>query len=1158
MTVAAKRGRTAPRIAGMSLSLSTLWLPASAGRVAAAVLFRLKAEATGPVLALICAAIWFMPSIEGQGSPPFGMCRVDGRVTSTGTPLPGVAIVATAGDTAAAATSTGVDGTYQLAIKPGTYRLAIELMGFVRVERDVTPIGDACRQTLDLEMTLAPRGGQSSPPRATSGADRDTPPAPRIESLAVAGQAPSALIADSAPSRDAEDAAARQLLPPGFSTDAPAEAVAFTGTAAQIDRGLLTERLEALRRGEFDPATGDLPPGFGGLGPPGMPGGMGPFGGRGGAAPGGPAGRGGGPGGRGDFIIGARGGRQNAFNATANYAFGGSALDASPYQLRADSAAGRAPYNRQTVGMTIGGPVKLRGIYDGTRRTSFTATYNGNRGDELFDQYATVPSDAMRAGNFAAASARVIDPNTGQPFANNQMSSASISPAARALLRFIPSPNLHGDARNYHYTTTTDAIADNVSARITHNFTPSVAGRGAGRGGRGFGGPGGRAGRGRGPQGTSVLLNVQMQYRRSDNERINVFPTLGGHATSSSLSLPASLTIARRGTLHNVTVNFSRTTSQSLNQYANVEDVAGSAGIVGVATDPFDWGVPDLSFSTFSNVRDLDPTRRRDRRLSAGYTWARPFGRHTLRLGGDARWDTSNNRTDPNARGAFVFTGVYASGGNPTARGDGLDFADFLLGLPQQASVQYGPGSVALGGRSISLFVQDDWRRSSSVTFNLGVRYELLRPFVEENGQMVNLDAAPDFSAVSPVIAGGSGRFTGAFPRGLIETDVNNIAPRAGVAWRLRPGMMLRGGYGISYNAGSYASIARQLVGQPPFAVTNTAVGTTSDALSLTDPLATASPEETTNNYGVARDYALGVVQTWNADISKDIGQAWNAGAGYTHTRGSSLDILRAPNRGPEGLRIDGVQPFLWQSSEGSSILHAATVRLRRRPVKGIAGGLVYTLARSRDNASTLGGGGTMVAQNDQDPDAEWGLSSFDRRHHLSVDGSIELPFGENRPWLNGGGFWAAIFENWRLSTSFTLQSGTPYTPRVTGAAADVARGTNGTLRANYNGSEVQLPDPTIDRFFNTAAFSLPATGTFGSASRNMIIGPGSRLLNTQLSRDVRFGRTRAVTIQLSATNLLNMVNYATIDTIVNSPTFGQVLSVRPMRSVQASLRFRY
>jgi len=91
-----------------------------------------------------------------------------------------------------------------------------------------------------------------------------------------------------------------------------------------------------------------------------------------------------------------------------------------------------------------------------------------------------------------------------------------------------------------------------------------------------------------------------------------------------------------------------------------------------------------------------------------------------------------------------------------------------------------------------------------------------------------------------------------------------------------------------------------------------------------------------------------------------------------------------------------------------------------------------------------------------------------------------------------------------------------------------------------------------------TSAFAIPLAGTFGSASRNLIIGPGSRLLNAQFARDVRMGGNRALTIQVNTTNLLNMVNYAAIDTVVNSPTFGQVLSVRGMRSTQLNLRFRF
>jgi hypothetical protein len=423
---------------------------------------------------------------------------------------------------------------------------------------------------------------------------------------------------------------------------------------------------------------------------------------------------------------------------------------------------------------------------------------------------------------------------------------------------------------------------------------------------------------------------------------------------------------------------------------------------------------------------------------------------------------------------------------------------------------------------------------------------------------MVNLDVAPDFSAAVPVVSGGMGPFTGSFPRGLIQTDTNNLAPRLGVAWRIKPGMILRGGYGISYNSGTYSTIARQMVGQPPFAITDTTIGSLVSPLSILDPFAGVSPNATTNNYGVARNYDLGRVQTWNADFAKDLSPIWNVSAGYTEIRGANLDIVRAPNRGPSGLRIADVQPFLWQTSEGASVLHAGTFRLQRRQSHGIGGNLTYTLGRSRDDASTVGGGATVVAQNDQDLAAEWGRSSFDRRQQISGAISIELPFGPNRRWLNGGGLWATLLDNWRLSGNYSWQSGTPLTPLVRASAADAARGTSGTLRADYDGASISIPNPTIAEFFNTGAFSVPFPGAFGTAGRNIITGPGSHQLNAQLARDLRYGRTRTLTLDVSATNLLNTVNFGAIDTFVNSPTFGQVLSVRPRRSVQVGLRFRF
>jgi hypothetical protein len=123
------------------------------------------------------------------------------------------------------------------------------------------------------------------------------------------------------------------------------------------------------------------------------------------------------------------------------------------------------------------------------------------------------------------------------------------------------------------------------------------------------------------------------------------------------------------------------------------------------------------------------------------------------------------------------------------------------------------------------------------------------------------------------------------------------------------------------------------------------------------------------------------------------------------------------------------------------------------------------------------------------------------------------------------------------------------------GNPGDVNRGTNGTLRADYNGAAISLADPTVDQFFNTAAFGVPAAGTFGDAARNTIRGPGSATLNMSVQKSVSLSGLRGFSIRVQASNVLNTVQWASVDTVVNSPTFGRVVSVRPMRSVQIVAR---
>jgi len=1125
-------------------------------------------------------------------------CRVDGHVKSGNVELPGVSVVAVGSDSAKAATSTGVDGKYAFALPPdATYHLAADLTAFTRVERDVTLSAPPCDTTIDFELALtrrrdpvatatqpstpapaveAPQGGRGrGGPAGTAGG----PGSQRFQTLNVQADANAAATLEAAPADDAGDIS--RLLPPGFSAQsAQSDAIALNGSAdaTSLDRGQLNDRLQAIRLGDFDPATGQ----FAGAGADGAQGpggfaGPGDLGGRGGrGGPGGPGGPGGGRGGGRGLIFGGRGARgQSPYQGSTTYTFGGSVLDTPPYQLRQDVPVTQPQFTTNNFGATFGGPVRIPGLYaNANRRTNFQLNYTGNQSNNLFDQYATVTTDAMRRGDFSASPIALIDPATGQPFPGNQIPGSRSYSGSAQLLPFIPAPNLAGATQNYHVSTTSHSSADNFSARLTQNLSPTVqqgrGGPGGGRGGGGFGGggggrggfggfggPGGRAGRG--GRGTTIMLNAQVQYRRTDTESLNVFPNLGGQTTNTTISAPIGLNIVRNRVIQNFTVNLTHANVQSTNTFSGVNNVAALAGIQypgKASTDPLNWGVPNLLFSGFTGVRSAPASLRSENRITTSYMSVRPLGRHQVRFGGDYRYDTSSTESNANARGSFTFTGLYSSGGSQVAGRTGADFADFLLGAPQQATLQVG-GVTHLRQRSFDLFVEDNWQKSAKLTFNLGLRYELAMPYVEVNGQMANLDVTPTFTAAAPVVSGGVGPYSGAFPAGLLNTDVNNLGPRLAVAYRVAKNTVLRSGYSITYNSGSYASIARQLVAEPPFAETETIIGTATGPLTLAEALL-SSTATTTNNYGVDKDYSLGTIQTWNAALSRDLPKNWNVTGVYTGTKGTDLDILRAPNRGPLGLLIPGVQPFTWESSGGHSILNAGSLQVRRRQAGGIGGGVSYTIARSMDNASSLGAGSPVVAQDDKNLDSEWALSSFDRRHQFSADLSVELPFGPNRRWLKNGGRLAGIAGEWTAQLTFTAQSGTPLTARVIGAASDVSRGTNGSLRADFTGAPIQLSNPTVDEFFNAAAFTVPPPGVFGDSARNSIVGPGARQLNAALTRDIRIGGNRSVSLQINANNLLNAVQWASVDTNVNSPTFGQVLSVRPMRSVTVNVRFRY
>jgi trimeric autotransporter adhesin len=169
-----------------------------------------------------------------------------------------------------------------------------------------------------------------------------------------------------------------------------------------------------------------------------------------------------------------------------------------------------------------------------------------------------------------------------------------------------------------------------------------------------------------------------------------------------------------------------------------------------------------------------------------------------------------------------------------------------------------------------------------------------------------------------------------------------------------------------------------------------------------------------------------------------------------------------------------------------------------------------------------------------------------------------ELPFGHDKRWLHQPGILRGILGDWQWSGDWTIASGTPFTPRILGDFSDVGRGTNGTLRADVTGLPVSLSDPSVGQWFNTAAFILPPAGQYGDARRNSIIGPPTRSFDMALTKVFTFRENRLLELSARGTNVFNTPQFATIDTTVNSPSYGRVTSVGSMRSLLLNARFRF
>jgi len=835
-----------------------------------------------------------------------------------------------------------------------------------------------------------------------------------------------------------------------------------------------------------------------------------------------------------------RRGFRSLYNGNVGVVLGNSALDARNFSLTGQDTP-KPAYNHLQGMASYGGPLKLPTHAMTQKTPNFVVNYQLVRNRNASVQPFQMPTLLERNGDFSQTPSQtgqplqIVDPTTGLPFPGNVIPASRISSQATSLLRFYPLPNFAADSRyNYQTGLVGTGNQDNLQSRLSKTLN------------------------------NKNQIFGTFAFQRTDGISPNVFNFVDGTQTQgidTAANWSHRFTNRLFGTFK---LEYSRQAIRTNPYFANRENVSGEAGITGNNQEPQNWGPPTLNFTGgVTGLSDGTESFTRNQTTQFLYNLFWNHRSHNIQAGLDVRRQQFNYLSQQNPRGSFTFTGAstQATANGLPVPGTGSDFAGFLLGIPDASSIAFGNADKYLRATSWNGYITDDWRINSGFTVNLGVRYEYGSPIVEKYGRLVNLDIAPGYSAIAPVVANDPvGPLTGQkYPDSLVQPDKHGIEPRIAFAWHpiLASSLVIRGSYGINYDTSVYSGIAQQMAQQSPLSKSLSIQNTPGNPLTLASGF-NAPPNTFTNTFAIDPNFLTGYAQTWNLSVQRDLPHALMLNVLYQGIKGTRGRQVFYPDTYPEG----AVNPcptcpsgYAYLTSNGNSTRESGSVQLRRRLHNGITATLQYTWSKSIDDAA-LGGrgqGGSLVAQNWLDLSAERALSAFDQRHLLNASWQYSTGVGK---W--GGtlldGWRGAIVKDWTFTNSITAGSGLPLNP----VYPQVLRGTgaSGPLRPEYTGASLYAAPSGL--FLNPAAFTNPPSGLYGNAGRNTITGPNVFSLNTQLLRTFRVSERVNTDLRIDASNALNHVTFTGWNTTVGNSQFGLPVAANAMRTLQATLRVRF
>ena len=902
----------------------------------------------------------------------------------------------------------------------------------------------------------------------------------------------------------------------------------------------------------------------------------------------------------------------NRLHGSAYEFFRNNHLDANNWF---NNRAGNAlPFNNfNQYGGTIGGPVTIPHVYSGRDKTFFFFNYEALREHRGLTQIFTVPTVAQLNGDFGGGPT-IYDPFTTRPdparpgqylrdaFANNIIPASRFDPVAAKARLLYPSPNARGSAsgaNNFVGNGSAPNTQDQYTGRLDHALTQSqrifgrVSWSDVARGaidyfgnGAGFVNPGGGGvplvfnARNAAFDYTNTLTPTVLLNFRYGFVRQFVFktPALTG-LDLTTLGFPASFN--------------SQTFLRALPAFAP----SGYRPLAPASSDLIQRA--DNTHTFQANVNKV-------------------LQHHSLKAGADYRF-IPIGELQPNApQGSFNFDSRF-TGANPlsSAATSGSSVASFLLGLPSSGSIDYNP-AVSISSRYFGTFIQDDWRVTSKLTMNMGLRYEFETGRNERYNRLGWFDpriANPVGGKVGlPDLRGGL-QFAnvGGNPRRQKNLDANNFGPRFGVAYRITPKTVVRTGYGLFYQPMTGDDTGRNLGSEGFFAATSfvsSLDGGITPADRLGNPFPSGLVQPTGSSLGlqtllgqnittVFRGDRTAYTQEWNFDVQRELPGGILLDAAYAASKGNKLPIDVQLNQLPDQYLSLGSKllqqvpnPFFGVITvgslakktipygqllrpypqfdniniravhEGNSIYHSFQLKAERRFSKGFSLLTAYTASKLlTDTGSRLSI--NFANPNIQDSNnlrGERSLGNVDVSQRLVISYNWELPFGPGRSLLNGPGLLGKVVGGWQLNGVTTAQTGIALGLTT---AANQTNSFGGGSRPNNNGKSAKLSgdvESRLNQYFNKSVFSQPPAFTFGNVARTLpdVRAPGYVNFDFSLIKNTRFLESGNVQFRAEFFNIMNHPNFGAPGTTFGTSSFGVIGGASDGRVIQLGLKLLF